>query len=85
MHVSIIYRVRNIAFSTLVVKCQGLIRRFAGEQVRKLGVDENDAKHCATSCVSQRDIQVFRFMKHLYFINILTEGIYILLLDYQNI
>jgi len=53
-----IHSVQNIAFSELVVKCQGLIRQFAYEQLKKLGVDESDANLRAASCVSQRDIQV---------------------------
>ena len=58
-------RVQNIAFSKLVVKCQGLIRQFASEQLRKFSVDDNDANLCATSCVSQRDIQVYKIVQYL--------------------
>lgn len=54
-----IYRIQNITFSELVVECQQLMRQFACEQLRKLGVNESDAKLRASSCVSQRDIQVW--------------------------
>ena len=54
----LICRVENIKFSELVVKCQELIRGFAEEQLRRLGVNKCDAKRRAASCISQRDIQV---------------------------
>ena len=80
---------QNIAFSELVVKCQGLIRQFAYEQLRKLGVDENDANLRASSCVSQRDIQVYDEYPYQCPLSFLllhaVEGFYILLLDNQNL
>ena len=45
-------------FSEIVVKCQNLIRWFAKEQLISCGMKESEAKVFATSCVSQRDIQV---------------------------
>ena len=80
--------VQNIAFSELVVKCQGLIRQFAFEQLKKLGVGDSDASIRASSCVSQRDIQVCDVLyvcfstSQCYYI---LESIYILLLDNQNL
>ena len=50
--------VQNVAFSELVVKCQELIRHFAYEQLTHFGIADCEAKLRATSCVSQRDIQV---------------------------
>ena len=58
MYVYSFTSVQNIAFSELVVKCQGLIRQFAFEQLKRLGVGDSDANLYASSCVSQRDIQV---------------------------
>ena len=48
-----------MVFSETIVKCQELIRQFAYEQLRSCGMEESKAKVCATSCVSQRDIQVW--------------------------
>lgn len=45
-------------FSDIVVKCQSLIRQFAYEQLKHSGMEDSEAKLCATSSVSQRDIQV---------------------------
>ena len=42
----------------MVVKCQHLIRQFAYEQLIHCGIENNEAKLRAKSCVSQRDIQV---------------------------
>ena len=53
---------KNIAFSEVVVKCQVLMRKFASEQFVKLGHSEDEAKIRATSCVSQRDIQVLSLL-----------------------
>ena len=50
--------VQNVVFSELVVKCQNLIRDFAYEQLRHFGIEDKEATLRATSCVSQRDIQV---------------------------
>jgi len=50
--------VQNVVFSELVVKCQELVRKFAYEQLKNLGIEDSEAKLRATSCVSQRDIQV---------------------------
>ena len=54
----ITFRVQNVVFSEIVVKCQNLIRQFAKEQLISCGMKESEAKVFATSCVSQRDIQV---------------------------
>ena len=56
-----ILSVQNVAFSELVVNCQQLIRRFANEQLKRFGIANIEAKLRATSCVSQRDIQVFSY------------------------
>lgn len=50
--------VQNVVFSELVVKCQNLIREFAFQQLKYFGIEDKEAKLRATSCVSQRDIQV---------------------------
>ena len=50
--------VQNVVFSELVVKCQNLIREFAYQQLTYFGVEKKEARLRATSCVSQRDIQV---------------------------
>lgn len=44
--------------SELIVECQKLMRKYASEQLKCFGLEENEAKRYATSCVSQRDIQV---------------------------
>lgn len=54
----IAFRVQNVVFSEIVVKCQNLIRQFANKQLISCGMEESEAKVYATSCVSQRDIQV---------------------------
>ena len=49
---------QNVVFSELVVKCQNLIRHFAYQQLKCFKIEDKEAKLRATSCVSQRDIQV---------------------------
>ena len=49
---------QNVVFSELVVNCQNLIRKFAFQQLKHFGMEDKEAKLRATSCVSQRDIQV---------------------------
>jgi len=53
-----IFSVENMAFSELVIKCQELIREFALDQLKELGIEEEEAILRSTSSVSQRDIQV---------------------------
>jgi len=50
--------VKNVVFSELIVKCQEIIRQFACKQFVYFGLRDSEAKLLATSCVSQRDIQV---------------------------
>ena len=50
--------VQNIWLSELIVKCQQLIRQYAGEQLKIFGLEDSEAELCAGSCASQRDIQV---------------------------
>ena len=50
--------VQNMRLSELIVECQKLMRKYASEQLRCFGLEDNEAKLYATSCVSQRDIQV---------------------------
>ena len=50
--------VQNDLFSEIVVECQNLIRQFAYKQLIHYGIENNEAKLRAKSCVSQRDIQV---------------------------
>ena len=53
------HRIQNIEFTQVVVSCQDLIRKYAHEQLKALGYDdEEELKFRAASCVSQRDIQV---------------------------
>lgn len=46
-------------FSQIVVECHNLIRKFAYEQLKCFEIEDSEAKLCANSCVSQRDIQVW--------------------------
>jgi len=82
----LIHRIQNIAFSELVVECQQLMRQFACEQLRRLGVNESDAKLRASSCVSQRDIQVWGQLLSINVVQtLIVEGVYFLQLDNQGI
>ena len=58
------------------------MRQFACEQLRRLGVNESDAKLRASSCVSQRDIQVWgTSVGTILTYILLVESVYFLLLD----
>lgn len=53
------YSAKNVELSELIVECQKLMREYAYEQLRRFGLKDSEAKPCAASCVSQRDIQVW--------------------------
>ena len=54
------------SLAELIVTSQNLLRAFAFQQLKTLGVNEVDALKCSKSCVSQRDIQrVFTFYEWL--------------------
>ena len=71
--------------SELIVECQTLMRKYASEQLKYFGLEDKEAKLYATSCVSQRDIQVwtqdFDIMMLILFLGH-TESIYILWMAY---
>ena len=56
--------------SAQIATSQQLVRKFAENQLEKVGFNSVDAKTCAKSCVSQRDIQrVFKITEFLDYIN----------------
>ena len=56
--------------SAQIATSQQLVRKFAVNQLEKVGFDSVDAVTCAKSCVSQRDIQrVFKITEFLDYIN----------------
>ena len=58
------------------MKCQNLIRKFAYEQLKHFGIEDDEAKLCSTSCVSQRDIQVLIVITNCNFIIIVLQRVF---------
>lgn len=62
--------------SSHIFDSQCLVRGFAEKHYKATGVDEEEAKELARSCVSQRDIQVLHISNFVMLLNLQSANDY---------